>query len=263
MKRDPILGLQEHYKEALEHFDKNQIVGLFLQGSQNYKLDYEGSDIDTKLVVAPTFEDIARLRKPVSTTHVRANDEHIDFKDVRMYMGEFEKQNINFVEILFTPYFSINQTYKEQWNRLVARREDIARMNPYRAVKSMKGMGAEKFHAMEHYYESKLPVLARFGYDPKQLSHLVRLEDFLGRYIAGETFESCLIPRDCEHIVAIKKGYYDLETARELAKSTMERINQMEKEYCDSHKPLVNQEVKELLEDVQVEIMRIALKESL
>mgnify|MGYP003297326578 CR=1 FL=1 len=74
--------LQEHYDEALEHFPENRIVGIFLQGSQNYGLDYEGSDIDTKLIVVPSLEDIVLNKKPVSTTHVRANDEHIDFKDV-------------------------------------------------------------------------------------------------------------------------------------------------------------------------------------
>ena len=34
-----------------QYFDENSIVGIFLQGSQNYGLDYEGSDIDTKLII--------------------------------------------------------------------------------------------------------------------------------------------------------------------------------------------------------------------
>ena len=29
----------EHYEEALEKFQKNNIVGIFLQGSQNYGLE--------------------------------------------------------------------------------------------------------------------------------------------------------------------------------------------------------------------------------
>ena len=72
------LGLEDHYNEALLDFSEDRIVGLFLQGSQNYLLDYEESDIDTKLIVVPTFKDIALARKPVSTTHIRENDEHID-----------------------------------------------------------------------------------------------------------------------------------------------------------------------------------------
>ena len=77
--------LQEHYDESLQYFPEEQIVGVFLQGSQNYGLDYEGSDVDTKLIVVPSFKDVCLNKKPVSTTHVRANDEHTDWKDVRLY----------------------------------------------------------------------------------------------------------------------------------------------------------------------------------
>ena len=60
--------LAEHYEEAKQYFDESRIVGIFIQGSQNYGLDYEGSDIDTKLIVVPTFEEIAFNKKPHSTT---------------------------------------------------------------------------------------------------------------------------------------------------------------------------------------------------
>ena len=45
--------VKEHYVEALEYFPERSIVGLFLQGSQNYGLDTPNSDIDTKLIVVP------------------------------------------------------------------------------------------------------------------------------------------------------------------------------------------------------------------
>ena len=99
--------LRSHYSEAKTYFDEKNIVGIFIQGSQNYGLDYEDSDIDTKLIVLPTLSDIIYNKKPVSTTHVRENDEHIDFKDIRLYVQTFRKQNLNFLEILFTDYFSI------------------------------------------------------------------------------------------------------------------------------------------------------------
>lgn len=83
--------LKDHYLESLEYFKENQMVGIFLQGSQNYQLDLPNSDVDTKLIVVPSFKDIALNRKPVSTTHIRANEEHIDFKDIRLYMEVFRK----------------------------------------------------------------------------------------------------------------------------------------------------------------------------
>lgn len=78
--------VHDHYREAREYFPDDSIVGIFLQGSQNYGLDYEGSDVDTKLIVVPTFKDIAMNKQPISTTHIRSNSEHIDWKDVRLYI---------------------------------------------------------------------------------------------------------------------------------------------------------------------------------
>lgn len=81
-------------------------VGIFLQGSQNYKIDDADSDVDTKCIVLPTFEDFVSNRKPVSTTHeMEDNKEHVDLKDIRLMFDCYRKQNINFVETLFTPYF--------------------------------------------------------------------------------------------------------------------------------------------------------------
>lgn len=51
--------LVEHFEEAKTLFPEDRIVGLFLQGSQNYGLELPTSDVDTKLIVVPTFEDIA------------------------------------------------------------------------------------------------------------------------------------------------------------------------------------------------------------
>lgn len=177
--------VQEHLDEALTHFRKDQIVGIFLQGSQNYGLDTPLSDVDTKLIVVPSFKDIAMNRKPVSTTHVRANEEHTDWKDIRLYIQTFRKQNLNFLEILYTEFTIVNPIYEKQWNRLLESREAITHFNPYRSVQSMKGIALEKYHAMEHEYPSKVEILKKYGYDPKQLHHLVRVEDYLSRYIAG------------------------------------------------------------------------------
>lgn len=54
-KRQKIMArMREHLVPVLEHC-RGGWVGLFLQGSQNYNLDYEGSDIDTKAIMLPSF----------------------------------------------------------------------------------------------------------------------------------------------------------------------------------------------------------------
>ena len=256
-------GVADHLWEARKYFNSNRIVGIFLQGSQNYGLDYEGSDIDTKLIIVPTFEQIAFNQQPISTTHIRNNDEHIDFKDIRLYMQTFRKQNLNFLEILFTDFKFVNEEYAPYWDVLVKNREKIARYNLFQAVKSMKGIAMEKYHAMEHPYPSKLDVLAQYGYDPKQLHHLLRVEEYIGRYIAGEPYEDCLRPRRPEYLLEVKRGCYNLETARIIGKTAIENIERIADAFTEKVENKVDPAVDELLDLVQYDIMKDAIRKEI
>ena len=255
--------VREHYEEALTMFPESRIVGVFYQGSANYGLDYEKSDVDTKCILVPTFEDIAFNRKPISTTHIRKNEEHIDLKDIRLYINCFEKQNLNFLEILFTPYKIVNPQYAEFWQKLVDAREDIAHYDLHRSIKSMKGIALEKYHAMEHKYPSKVDIIEKYGYDSKQLHHLMRVENYLMRYMAGESYESCLIP-DEETASKLRKikednGYLSLEQARTLAGIYMGKINGETEKYLQTVPEGHNEEVEKLLKEVQYDIMKLAV----
>lgn len=255
--------VREHYEEALTMFPESRIVGVFYQGSANYGLDYEKSDVDTKCILVPTFEDIAFNRKPISTTHIRKNEEHIDLKDVRLYINCFEKQNLNFLEILFTPYKIVNPQYAEFWQKLVDAREDIAHYDIHRAIKFMKGIALEKYHAMEHRYPTKIDIIDKYGYDSKQLHHLLRVEEYLARYIGGESYESCLTPNAvfALHLRAIKEhnDFYTLEKARELADFSISNIEMMCEHGLSIYPEGHNEEVEKLLKEVQYDIMKLAV----
>lgn len=258
--------VQDHYNESLNYFPENQIVICALQGSQNYGLDYEGSDVDTKLIVVPSFKDICLNKKPVSTTHIRPNEEHTDWKDIRLYMETFRKQNLNFLEILFTDFYIINPIYKKEWDRLVEAREFITRMNVYRAVKSMKGIAMEKYHAMEHRYPAKIDIIDKYGYDGKQVSHLIRVYDYLRRYIAGESYEDCLrpspdlVPRIMDYKMLDR---IPLEEARAEALHYKALVEDLADKFCDGKEDYEIPWVRELLEDVSYNIMRISVEKEL
>lgn len=258
--------VQDHYDEALQYFQEEQIVGCFLQGSQNYELDYEDSDVDTKLIVVPSFKDICLNKRPISTTHIRSNEEHTDWKDVRLYMETFRKQNLNFLEILFTDYYIVNPMYKEEWDRLIAAGEFIARMNVYRAVKCMKGIALEKYHAMEHRYPAKIDIIDRYGYDGKQVSHLIRVYDYLQRYIKGEPYKDCLVPsKELRKLIMDYKmlNVFDLDHARVEAKQYLDMIVELADEFCSNHADYEEAWICDLLEDVSYNIMRISVEREL
>lgn len=255
--------IQRHYNEALKYYHPDRIVGVFCQGSTNYGLDTINSDIDTKCIITPTFEEIAMNKKPVSTTHILDNNEHLDAKDIRLYIQTFKKQNLNFLEILFTPYKIINPLYANEWDRLVKWREDIARMNPHRAVKSMKGIAMEKFHAMEHRYPSKADIVDTYGYDGKQVSHLIRVDDYLERYINGEAYESCLYPTESKVNRIIDYKFLDkisLAAARIEAEEVLAHTVQIADEFCARVPEEEDETMRVLLDSVQYEIMKVAIK---
>jgi len=60
--------VNEHLEESYQYFLQDEIVGIFNQGSGNYGLDYEESDIDTKLIVVPSFYKIAMNKQPISNS---------------------------------------------------------------------------------------------------------------------------------------------------------------------------------------------------
>jgi predicted nucleotidyltransferase len=255
----------EHLEEAKTLVPSTHIVGIFLQGSQNYGLDYEGSDIDTKCIITPTLKEIALAYKPKSTTHIRANDEHIDLKDIRLYIQTFRKQNLNFLEILYTSYvFFPNAVFRSEWQRLIDHREEITHYDPVRSVKSMMGIASEKYFAMEHHYPARMTWIEKYGYDPKQLSHLLRVSEYLQRYINGENYGDCLLTKQPEYLKAVKLGLHPLEEARKIAKEEYDKIHQTCNEFIEKHKnDPVNNEIDELLDEVAYEIMRESVKKDL
>lgn len=253
--------LQNHFEESLHYFTQNNIVGLFYQGSGNYGLDTENSDVDTKLIVTPTFYQVAMNASPISKTHIRENKEHIDFKDVRSYLYVFRKQNINFLEILFTPFRISNQTYATQWNRLIEAREEIAHINPYRTVKTTLGMAIQKYKNLEHLRPGNQEEIEIFGYDGKELCHLLRLEEFLQRYIAEIPYEKCLITEQRDILIRAKYHQFSIRHAEKLALAALKHIKEMAEHFKIKDKE--NKETVELLQDVQYNIMKISVLKEL
>lgn len=187
--------LREHLESALAAHPCDWFV-IVVQGSWNYGMVDEESDVDSKMLTIPSLEDLVLNKKPLNVVHIMENDEHCDMKDAREYFKIFRKSNINFVEILFSDYWIANPLYIDLWLDMRAKAEDLARMNPYAAVGCMRGMAGEKLHALCHEYPSRMPWIEKYGYDPKQLSHLARIAYFIHNYVEGSPYKDCIYPRE-------------------------------------------------------------------
>ena len=237
------------------------VLGVFLQGSQNYNLAYDGSDIDTKAIIIPSFEDFVLNEKPISTTLILPSTEHIDLKDIRLMHECFKKQNINFVEILFTKYKYLNPDYKEIYQPMFDNNERIAHYNNHAAVNCIAGMVYEKHKAMEHPYPTLKDKIEKHGYDNKQLHHILRCEEFLNRYIKGVPYAECLIPINPQYLINVKSEYiYSLEEARRIAENS-EYISKLTKqEYINNNPLVIDEEVENIMNNVIIEVLKFSFK---
>ena len=233
-----------------------EVVAVALQGSQNYDLDYEGSDIDTKAIVLPKFKDLIMGNKKVSKTIVLETDEHIDVKDIRLMFDNFLKQNINFLEFLFTKYIYINPLYADSIQIIIDNREEIAHYDNYKAINCMAGMIYQKYKALEHPSPATKDKIDKYGYDGKQLHHILRCYEFMIRYMKGEPFADCLISKNAEYLIKVKKNKaHNLEEARHLSLKVVEKTNAIKKHYVEKNKNVINDEIPKLLDTVALEIL--------
>lgn len=259
--------LWEHAQYGINTYKKDWFV-CCLQGSQNYGIADEESDIDSKMLILPDFKDLVLNRQAIShTLEMPDNKEHIDIKDTREYFKIFRKSNINFIEILFTDYWMVNHKYNDLWLDLRNNREGLARINPYAAVSCMKGMASEKLHALCHEYPSRMEYINKFGYDPKQLSHLIRIHYFIQMYIEGLKYKDCIYPKDKEFrtfLLEVKReGVGPVEEAKKLAEETFTAIGKMADEYRAIHKNENDPEMDKFLNDILYELISRSVKAQL
>ena len=137
--------LDAHYEAAVNKYNERAVLGVFLFGSQNYGTDTETSDVDTKCILVPDLYTLAL--HPYETKHLSVDGEVCECMTIQHMVANWKKQNINFVEILFTPYFKINPFYEDIWDDFCIRwREEVAR---YDIKKAILSMGNQALHTIK------------------------------------------------------------------------------------------------------------------
>lgn len=239
-----------------------EVVGVFLYGSQNYNLHYSGSDIDTKAIVLPTFDSFVNNKKAFSHTKVLESTEHVDIKDIRVMFECFKKQNINFLEILFTKYKVINPKYQELFQPILDNRESIARFNNYAGLKCIVGMIKEKRKALTHPYPSIKDKIDKYGYDPKQLHHIIRCNELLTKYLDGVPYADCLISSMPDSLINIKRtAIFNLKEAIAIADVNVNDAEGRKAKYMENNPVSINNDVTELMHNTLTNILKARFKE--
>lgn len=275
-----IINREDYIKNRLkEHYDRATSLGyevfcIVVQGSQNYNMDvytddYQ-SDIDTRCIVLPKFDDFVKREENISFTYeFPENKEHIDIKDLENYVQLWKKGNIQFLEILFSDFYYVPDKYKDAWELIRSRAEEIVANHKSSFYNAIAGMAMEKYKALDHPYPTIKHKIDKFGYDPKQAHHILRLYNFIDRYSSGESFKDCLVPQDCiiDYLIELKKhGHHiPVEKMKFMCRQWCDRINEIKKKLISELDKSVNnsEEIDTWLDNIRLNIIKNRFKEEL
>jgi predicted nucleotidyltransferase len=204
----------------------HNVVSVNLYGSQNYDCDTPTSDFDFKAIVVPSMDDVIFNRKPISTS-IEFEGGLIDIKDIRLMFDNYKKQNVNFIETLFTRWYWAAPDFVHEWERAREMADRVAFADPAKSINCMIGMAKEKEHALAQLYPSKVAIVEKYGFDPKQLMHIIRLYNLMQRFVwklerdTIPTYGDLLIPDDntIDYLMMIKTMTMETPITVEQAKA--------------------------------------------
>jgi len=168
------------------------VIYIGLYGSQNYNLSDENSDIDLRAVVMPSLQQII-TREKISKKYITDIGD-IDVKDILTYYEVVRKGNFSFIEPFQTKWFIGDKYLRELFGTIPLN------------LKSVKGAMLEKAKAFRHEYPSKKEEIKKWGFDPKQLHHIFRLEmlmDLQDNKVSFITYKDTPIRKE---LMAIKRN---------------------------------------------------------
>lgn len=199
--RDIQEALKEHKQAVLDYgIKEEQLLVVALYGSQNYGLATENSDVDTKAIYIPTLEELCSTPSPRVKELSLPNNEKCVLMDIRHFADNLKKQNLNYVEILFTDYYLVNKDLEFAWAYLRDIREQVAFYDPNKAVLSMA-------HQAKH-------TLYQDPFDKSKYARSLFLSKFLHTYMEAVEFNDELTymaalhqpPHVIEEILNLKTG---------------------------------------------------------
>lgn len=254
-----MLATKEAYDFLALRFQNVVVVNLY--GSQNYDMDTEDSDFDFKAIVLPSLDDVIRNRKPVSTV-LEFNGGQIDVKDIRLMFDNFKRMNTNFVETLFTEFYVANPKFASDWARVRDLAPTLVRADMRRALNCMCGMALEKDHALCHPYPSKMNLIEKYGYDAKQLSHIMRLRYMMNGFIDGFPYNQLLKPRPevARMLVNVKtyKEMYAPEEAKQVSKLLCGEMHEIKEQAFAKNDYPVDNACLDALDLIKADMMKTA-----
>ena len=120
--------INETWEYCIKLYGLDRCIALCHHGSYNYELNLPESDVDAKLFITPTWDEVVFCKQPMSKT-IKGPYGDINVTDIRLFIGNnLKKQNFNFRVLIgfhcnHTSFFSLRARSREdrcrecQWDR--------------------------------------------------------------------------------------------------------------------------------------------------
>lgn len=200
--------LNTHYEDAKKVVGEDKIFGVFYQGSGNYGLDYEGSDVDSFCVTIPP-DETSRDNSTRHHTWARCGG-LIKFFNFNIFCKELLGGHWLSMECLYTPYFVINPAYQSVWDKMMTFRDAIAKDSTMGLVKNIRNDLNARCEAIHHCKYDHDASPTKWG---KPLCRMLRNQERLTRLINGETWGKTMLPTDTDSLMKIRMGGISCEDA--------------------------------------------------
>lgn len=261
-----------------EHYDYlvaagYEVVFTALQGSQNYGLDeysdeYQ-SDVDTKSIILSSLDDFIRAKQPISAVEIMDNNEHAEVKDIRVMFEMFKKENVSYIELLYSDYIVFNPKYKKLIEPIFNCRDTIATADVAAFLRCIAGMAYEKDKALCHPYPGIIDKIEKYGYDGKQLSHCARLWLFIEDFSNGKPIAECYKPMEMYKLTLMNyKKQLDengvemsANEARKRSTAYLEEIECIRDELIEDNDYGINKGIWVFLDEIKAKILKFKITE--
>ena len=198
-------GIMETLVKYKKHAVEQGLIvyAIGLKGSQNYNLSDEESDIDANLVFIPTLQQIRTGEKFKFTFP----EGEVTCHNIYAFAEIVAKGNPQWIEVCHSEWHIGSFDLFKHYN-----------LNP----SALKGMMMEKVHAFSKLYPSRKSIVEKYGYDVKQLSHIIRLYDILVRGVNVYSYTD----EEREYHMDIKRGRLpgSLEQAEKLRDEYVDKL---------------------------------------
>lgn len=233
-------------------YGKN-VFAEFLYGSQNYGLDTAESDTDTRTIVIPDLECLIE-KKDISKT-IELSKGLSDVKDIKTMFKQFYKSNPAYLELLVSDYAVFAPAHKYEFDQLREMADEIASRDKKRLVHASYGMVCNKVTALVSSFGPDKEEIAKYGYDGKNASHILRIDEFIHRFLSGQSLKDSLDAKkyDCyQTIIGLKEHKHSLDEALKLARQSYASVGDL----CSKEFEKPNKEISEILDEIAYSVIK-------